>query len=157
MHDLTNSLSVRGSGSEHGDERGEKSRFVRGAEERWGRYRVDRLWGERAQGERTHRTGAERRTVCLVGPLALRCQKGMRRCWCYAACARGEPVLALDPWVGQPQWARAHVLNTVPFLNMRKIPPPTRPTDFASRTWQLREVLMSSCQFSIGRGQRRWQ
>jgi len=50
IHDLPNSLSVCGSGSEHGDERGEKSRFVRGAEERWERYRVDRLRGERAQG-----------------------------------------------------------------------------------------------------------
>ena len=44
-HDLSNSVPVRGSCCcEHGDERGEKGRFERGAEERWEGLRVDRLW-----------------------------------------------------------------------------------------------------------------
>jgi hypothetical protein len=86
-HDLPNSItvtrcdlvSVRGSGCEHGDERSEKGRFERGAEERWEGYRVNRLHGEKKALREREDTGRGWIYVRLVEPSARRCLRKVCR------------------------------------------------------------------------------
>lgn len=151
---------LRWCGGEHGDERGEEGGFERGTEEcREGRG-VDCLPASDAKGQRTEtesRAGDERwgraRTFsraqrAAVSVVGMRSHERVNS-KSVRGVAAGVGAARAGAGAGADGGARASVggggtgdapgagtsrdLNTVSLPDMRKMPPPTRPTDFTSR------------------------